>query len=355
MTIGQTIDAMYIGFSSDVLPTEQDHRLPDPRGAAQAAGGRGRADRRDPRREAVRAARLARPGEARRLRRSPPPTCSDALAANDLPLRGGHAPRARWCSVDLTADHRPALGGGIPATWWSSSRTAPSCGWRTWPTVTLGAEDYETAVGLRRQEAVYIGIQVAPDGQPARRDRRACATAFPAIQAQLPDGLDGRIVYDSTKFVNSSISEVVKTLAEALLIVTLVVFAVPRLACARWSIPTIAMPLSLDRHLLRDARRSAITINLLTLLALVLAIGLVVDDAIIVVENVNRHIEEGMTPAAGGDHGRARARRPDHRDDRGADRRVRADRLSRRPDRRAVHRVRVYAGRRGDRFRRWSR
>ena len=79
-----------------------------------------------------------------------------------------------------------------------------------------------------------------------------------------------------------------------------------------------------------------------------LAIGLVVDDAIIVVENVNRHLEEGMKPMPARDPGRARAGRADHRHDRRADRRLCADRLPGRPDRRAVHRIRLHAGRRGD-------
>jgi multidrug efflux pump len=118
--------------------------------------------------------------------------------------------------------------------------------------------------------------------------------AFPAIQAQLPQGLDGRIVYDSTKFVNASIREVVKTIAEALVIVTLVVFAF--LGSVRSVIiPTIAIPLSLVSTF-TVMLALGFSINLLTLLALVLAIGLVVDDAIIVVENVNRHLEQGMKP-----------------------------------------------------------
>jgi multidrug efflux pump len=110
----------------------------------------------------------------------------------------------------------------------------------------------------------------------------------------LPEGLNGRIVYDATKFVNSSIDEVIKTLVEALLIVTLVIFLF--LGSFRSVlIPTIAMPLSLIGGFVLMLA-FGFTINLLTLLALVLAIGLVVDDAIIVVENIHRHMEEGLTP-----------------------------------------------------------
>src|SRR5208337_558708 len=120
--------------------------------------------------------------------------------------------------------------------------------------------------------------------------------AFPEIQAQLPQGLNGRIVYDSTDFVNASIHEVAVTLIEALVIVMLVIFAFlgsPRSVL----IPVIAIPLSLVGTL-AIMLALGFSINLLTLLALVLAIGLVVDDAIIVVENVNRHLAEGLTPTA---------------------------------------------------------
>ncbi|MZR28996.1 multidrug efflux protein, partial [Escherichia coli] len=101
-------------------------------------------------------------------------------------------------------------------------------------------------------------------------------------------------IYDSTEFVNSSISEVIHTLVEALAIVTVVVF----LFLGSWRsvlIPVIAIPLSLVGTFTM-LLALGLSINLLTLLALVLAIGLVVDDAIIVVENVNRHIAEGVKP-----------------------------------------------------------
>src|SRR6185369_1795824 len=86
-------------------------------------------------------------------------------------------------------------------------------------TVSLGADDYDSRVSFDGQRAVYIGIQIAPAANlldviaGVRR-------IFPDIQAQLPQGLNGAIVYDSTAFVNSSINEVVRTLVEALLIVT---------------------------------------------------------------------------------------------------------------------------------------
>ncbi len=159
--------------------------------------------------------------------------------------------------------------------------------------VTLGADDYEQEVAFDGQKAVYIGIQVAPAAN-LLDVIGGVRKILPDILAQLPQGLNGAVVYDSTAFVSSSISEVEHTLIEALLIVTLVVFVFigsPRSVL----IPVIAIPLSLIGTFTMMLV-FGFSINLLTLLALVLAIGLVVDDAIIVVENVNRHLEDGMKP-----------------------------------------------------------
>jgi len=159
--------------------------------------------------------------------------------------------------------------------------------------VTLGADDYESSVSFDGRKAVYIGIQVAPGANLLDVVARV-RKVMPEVQAQLPKGLNSNIVYDSTKFVNSSISEVVKTLAEAILIVMVVVFIF--LGSLRSVlIPIIAIPLSLIGTF-TVMLALGYSINLLTLLALVLAIGLVVDDAIIVVENVSRHLEEGLSP-----------------------------------------------------------
>jgi multidrug efflux pump len=148
-------------------------------------------------------------------------------------------------------------------------------------------------VSFDGQKAVYIGIQVAPAAN-LLDVVKGVRNVFPEIVSQLPQGLNGRIVYDSTEFVNSAINEVIHTLVEALVIVTLVVFVF--LGSVRSVlIPTIAIPLSLIGTFTMMAA-FGFSINLLTLLALVLAIGLVVDDAIIVVENVNRHLEEGQKP-----------------------------------------------------------
>ncbi len=163
--------------------------------------------------------------------------------------------------------------------------------------VTLGSEDYDSSFIMAGKEGVSIGITVAPAAN-LLEVTKGVRDIFPEIKAQLPTALDGFIPYDSSNFVNASIKEAIFTLVEALVIVTLVVFAFMGSPRAVF-IPTIAMPLSLVGTFAMMLA-FGFTINLLTLLALVLAIGLVVDDAIIVVENISRHIEEGMDriPAA---------------------------------------------------------
>ena len=118
--------------------------------------------------------------------------------------------------------------------------------------------------------------------------------AFPDIERQLPVGMEAAIAYDATKFINASIEEVQKTLIEAAVIVVVVIFLF--LGNLRSTlIPIVTIPLSLI-GVMFALLALGYSINLLTLLALVLAIGLVVDDAIVVVENIYRHIEEGMEP-----------------------------------------------------------
>ncbi len=162
-------------------------------------------------------------------------------------------------------------------------------------TVELGADSYEALVAFDGKPGVFVGIQVAPSANLLDVVNGVKAV-FPEIKTQLPQGLNGLIIYDSTDFVNSSIDEVATTLVEALVIVMLVIFAFlgsPRSVL----IPIVAIPLSLVGTL-AIMLALGFSINLLTLLTLVLAIGLVVDDAIIVVENVNRHLEGGMSSMA---------------------------------------------------------
>ncbi|MDR2861544.1 MAG: efflux RND transporter permease subunit, partial [Syntrophobacterales bacterium] len=159
--------------------------------------------------------------------------------------------------------------------------------------VSLGSEDYDSQVYTSGKEAVFIGIKVAPSANLLSVIKQVHVT-FKQITAQLPEGINGYIAYDATKFVNSSIREVVQTLIEALVIVILVVFLF--LGSLRSVIiPIVAIPLSLVGAF-TFMLVFGFSINLLTLLALVLAVGLVVDDAIIIVENVNRHLESGKKP-----------------------------------------------------------
>ncbi|GMU76891.1 MAG: multidrug resistance protein [Gammaproteobacteria bacterium] len=159
--------------------------------------------------------------------------------------------------------------------------------------VTLGSEDYESGFAFNGRDAVALAVNVAP-GANLLETTAGVQQAFRELHASLPGGLEGEIIYDSAEFVRDSINEVAFTIVEALFIVTLVVFLFlgsPRSVL----IPVVAIPLSLvGAFTLMLA--AGFSFNLLTLLALVLAIGLVVDDAIIVVENVNRHIEEGIRP-----------------------------------------------------------
>ncbi|MDB5987220.1 MAG: multidrug efflux protein, partial [Nevskia sp.] len=159
--------------------------------------------------------------------------------------------------------------------------------------VVLGAENYDFAASIDRQQAVFIGIKVAPEANLLSVIGGVRA-AVPDVMNQLPTGLTGKIVYDATDYVNSAIREVEKTLIEALLIVAFVIFlflGAPRSVL----IPAVAIPLSLIGAFFIMLVLSY-SINLLTLLALVLSIGLVVDDAIIVVENVDRHMKQGLSP-----------------------------------------------------------
>ena len=159
--------------------------------------------------------------------------------------------------------------------------------------VVLGADNYDARVTFDGINSVVIAVNTAPNSNLidvlARINK-----VFPQIIKQLPEGLEGKVVYDSSKFVDSAINEVEFTLFQALFIVTLVVFAF--LGSLRSvAIPVIAIPLSIIGTFVMMVV-AGFTINLLTLLAMVLAIGLVVDDAIIVVENCNRHLSEGMKP-----------------------------------------------------------
>ena len=159
--------------------------------------------------------------------------------------------------------------------------------------VEMGAENYDTVSSFDGTPSVYIGIKATPGANPLDVIKEV-RKLMPELESQLPPNLKASIAYDATLFIQASIDEVVKTLVEAVLIVIVVVFLFLG-AFRSVLIPVVTIPLSMI-GVLFFMQLMGYSLNLLTLLAMVLAIGLVVDDAIVVVENIHRHIEEGKTP-----------------------------------------------------------
>lgn len=158
--------------------------------------------------------------------------------------------------------------------------------------VQLAAQSTNASVAFSGQRAIFIGVQATPQGNPLNIVSGVRAL-FPDIERNLPPSMKMKVAYDSTKFIRSSIHEVQNTLIEAVLIVIVVIFLF--LASLRSVIiPVVTIPLSLI-GVCALMMAAGFSFNLLTLLAMVLAIGLVVDDAIVVVENIHRHLEEGKT------------------------------------------------------------
>jgi multidrug efflux pump len=288
--VGQTIDAMYIGFNSDVLNANQitDYLIRVVQPKLQAVAGVQTAELLGSKVFALRAWLDPNKLTAYGLTGA---DVTQALAGNDY-ISGIGTTKGQMVQVSLTASTSVHSVEEFKNLIVKQTDTA-LVRLRDVATVVLGAEDYESEVGFDGKKAVYVGIQVAPAAN-LLDVIKGVHDVLPGIISQLPQGLSGEIVYDSTEFVNSAIDEVVRSLLEALAIVTLVVFAF--LGSVRSAvIPTVAIPLSLVGTL-TIMLALGYSINLLTLLALVLAIGLVVDDAIIVVENVNRHLAAGMAP-----------------------------------------------------------
>jgi multidrug efflux pump len=158
--------------------------------------------------------------------------------------------------------------------------------------VVLGAEDYETEVRFGGTKAVFMGIWPLPNANSLDVMKRVRAELV-LIQKELPTGLTGTIAYDATKYIEDAIHEVLKTLTETLLIVAIVIFLF--LGSVRSVlVPLVAIPISLIGAIFL-MQVFGFTLNLLTLLAIVLSVGLVVDDAIVIVENVERHVRAGKS------------------------------------------------------------
>lgn len=290
ITVGDTLDSMYISFNSDTLPPNKitDYLIRVVQPQMQAISGVQEAEIRGEKRFAVRVwlkpDKLAAYGVT-------PEQISTVLSSNDY-LSAVGSTRGQMVQVNMLASTnvedidafkklivKETNGGYVRLSDVAN--------------ISLGAEDYTSAAMFNGRPTVMIGLKVLPSANVLNvvQDARKL---LPQLQKQLPQGLTATIAYDSSKFISSSISEVESTLIEAILIVIFVIFIFlgsPRAVL----IPITTIPLSLIGTGI-FMLMFGFTINLLTLLALVLAIGLVVDDAIIVVENVSRHLEEGKPP-----------------------------------------------------------
>lgn len=159
--------------------------------------------------------------------------------------------------------------------------------------VTIGVVDDRQSFRVDKKQAVALGVVKQSTANPLDISHDIQAM-LPAIRASLPDGMQINMAYDSSLFISKSIENVYKTLAEAVALVVLVIFLFLRSARATL-VPLVTIPVSLIGAF-AIAFALGFSVNTLTLLALVLAIGLVVDDAIVMLENIYRHIEEGMEP-----------------------------------------------------------
>ena len=159
--------------------------------------------------------------------------------------------------------------------------------------IVLGAENYDEDVRFSGQTAVFMGVWVLPNAN-SLDVIQAVRDAIPAIASRVPSGMNVGIPYDATAYIEDALHEVVTTLIETILIVIIVIYLF--LGSLRSVlVPVVAIPLSLIGAT-TIMLAFGFTINLLTLLAIVLAVGLVVDDAIVMLENIERHVEEGMRP-----------------------------------------------------------
>lgn len=287
--VGETLDSMYIGFYSNILQTNQisDYLLRVVQPKLQAINGVQNAEIIGNRQFAMRAwmdpVKLSGFGLT-------PADVGNALANNDFISQAGRT------DGDMVTQTLTASTGLETVDQFKNliikAKDGAIVRLKDVAKVSLGATNYDSAVSFDGQKAVYIGIKVAPAAN-LLTVIGAVRNEFPYIQKQLPEGMTAKIVYDATAFVYSSIREVIISLSEALIIVIVVIFLF--LGSVRSVIiPVVAIPLSLIGTFF-IMLMFGYSINLLTLLALVLAIGLVVDDAIIVVENVQRHMEEGMS------------------------------------------------------------
>ena len=336
--------AMYLSFGSTILEDNQvtDYliRVVQPR--LSAIAGVQRAEILGGRTFALRA--WLKPDRMAALNVSPSQV-RQALAANNYLSAVGQT-KGALVQLNLTATTDLRIGRRSSSSSSSASRAARSCASRTSPTSCSAPTTTTRTCASRGKKAVFMGVWVLPNANsldviervreeiehdPARAADRHGRRRSPSTRPTYINRRDPRGRADAARDGRSSSSIVIFLFLGSLRTVL---------------VPVVAIPVSLIGAVFL-MQVFGFTLNLLTLLAIVLSVGLVVDDAIVVVENVERHIREGKTPLAGGAARRARARRSDHRDDHHAGRGLRADRLPGRAHRRALPRVRVHAGGRG--------
>jgi len=284
------IAAMYMSFSSNILAENQvtDYliRVVQPRLSALA--GVQRADILGGRQFALRAwlkpARMAALGVS-------PAQVRQALASNNYLAAVGQT-KGQLIQVNLTATTDLQTVEGFKKLV-VRERDGALVRLEDVADVALGADDYDQDVRLSGKKAVFMGVWVLPNANSLdviAKVRREIDT----IRDELPTGMTATVAFDSTKYIDSAVHEVTRTLTETIGIVVLVIFLF--LGSLRTVlVPIVAIPVSLIGAIFL-MQVFGFTINLLTLLAIVLAVGLVVDDAIVVVENVERNIQEGKTP-----------------------------------------------------------
>lgn len=286
----QSFAAAYLGFSSDILSqseiTDYLVRVVQPRLAAVA--GVQRIEIIGDRTFAMRI--WLRPDKMAALQISPSQV-RQALAANNY-LAAIGTTKGALVQVNLTANtdlHSVAEFKRLPI----HEQNGAVVRLEDIAEVVLGAEDYDTSVRQTGQTAVFIGVHALPNANTIDVVR-GVRVELESLKKDMPNGLEAVVGYDSSEYIGNAIHEVTATLVDTLLIVIVVIF----LFLGSWRsvlVPIMAIPVSLIGGVFL-MQAFGFTLNLLTLLAIVLSVGLVVDDAIVVVENVERHLREGRTP-----------------------------------------------------------
>ena len=284
------VAAMYLSFGSDVLQDNQitDYliRVVQPR--LSAIAGVQRADILGARTFALRA--WLKPERMAALNVSPS-QLRQALAANNYLSAAGQTKGALvQMNVTATTDVR-SLDGFKKLV--LREQNGALVRLEDVADVELGADEYDQDVRFSGDKAVFMGVWVLPNASALDVIGRV-NTEIDAIKQELPSGMTARVAYDSSSYIQDAMEEVAKTLGETVLIVMVVIFLF--LGSLRSAlVPVVAIPVSLIGGVFL-MQVFGFSLNLLTLLAIVLSVGLVVDDAIVVVENVDRHMREGRTP-----------------------------------------------------------